>query len=213
MSYRVHPLDCICVACDDERRRISIHPDSCSCDNCTFNRPRHRTRRRRRNPIWKDNERARKFWEACVIQELCSGDIAQTVRSADTALEAWRERWQDAPAEPLKNYGEVGGTLHSPEDPMRPYPGCNCIACEDGRRAAGAPYTTDGVNYTVPGHPLKGLDDYRPPVQPPAPLDPVSAHRFIPVTDNRYCGECGGGKLHVIHFPQHGITLKENLIK
>jgi hypothetical protein len=34
------------------------------------------------------------------------------------------------------------------------------------------------------------------------PINLMEDHRFIPVTGNRYCGECGGGKLHPIHPPE-----------
>ncbi len=122
---------------------MTPHPDSCSCGDCIATRAteqvtriRGRKTRRRRNPIWKDNERARRFWEACVIQELCRDDVPDTIQKADTALVAWRERWEVT------------------------------------------------------------IDDYAPPYPPETTYPP---HRFILVTDNRYCGECGGGKLHPIH--------------
>ncbi len=158
------------------------HPDSCTCVHCVDarqqwpqapHRRRHRIRRRR-NPNWKDDYRARKFWEACIIAELCRDDVSDTVQRADTALVAWRERWEKVP-----EAGPIVSPFTSDGNPGPDY----CPPEEEG------------------GNAHARLQDYFQDHTPPAidPGGPAAEHRFIPVTDNRYCGGCGGGKLHPIH--------------
>lgn len=59
-----------------------------------------------------------------------------------------------------------------------------------------SPFTSDG-NPAEAHSPDEGGDDYAPPV--PGWHRGIP-HRMFPVSGNRYCGECGGGKLHKIHI-------------
>jgi len=104
------------------------HPESCSCDDCVRMRREDRPRflkRRTRRRVHGDYE-ARKFWETCVIagiaaardphRPLCASlDI---VTEADSALVAWRERWEKPAEVHSPDYvppEEEGGNDHQTE--------------------------------------------------------------------------------------------------
>ncbi len=176
-----------------DRNRFPIpHPDSCSCDNCTFNRPRHRTRRRRHKSL--DDYQARKFWEYCVIARFANVNYRNgAVENADAALVAWRERWEGVP-----EAGPCVSPFTSDKNPEVHSPDYCSPEDEGGNFGVPARFRSD-----VPTMTQEEFGDYAPPLQATGAMcEPVSPHRFIPVTDSRYCGECGGGKLHEIHYPE-----------
>lgn len=142
---------------------------------------RSNPRRRARRRVHGDYQ-ARKFWEACVIAALAEGQAGPILR-ADAALVAWRERW-DEPAEPGKCW-----TCGSPLDySLNRVLQDQCYRCARPERVpeagpAVSPFTSDLA-------PIVSKVGWPPP------------HRFVPVTGNRYCGECAAGKFHQIHIQE-----------
>jgi hypothetical protein len=122
-----------------------------------------------------------RFWEMCVHVALQTEGARQAIENADRALEAWRERWDKAPAapEPAETHrfepvdGVFGEILHT------------------GNAAAGRKWSEEARGAVF-------SKAYQPPVFGLS----TSPHAFKPVEGNRYCGDCGAGRLHAIHTPE-----------
>ncbi len=208
-----HPESCSCINCEVEREETRAkswkgwtcpychcanHLDLAICSNCQHGRIRYR-RRRRRNPTWRNDHYARKFWELCMFSMLraetpINYPQGYAARNADAALVAWRERWE-RPADP-EHFGvparfrwENSGT-----DPEVPEADHTVFPFTSDRN----PEEEGGNDYAAP---IAGNGPAILALQNLAAGKPTT-HRFVPVTGNRYCGECGGGKLHEIHFPE-----------
>ena len=164
-------------------------PDSQPADD---DQPRYRARRRRTRHYGEIIQR--RFWETCIHVALQTEGARQAIENADRALEAWRERWdKPAPAEPeprpviplppgfiaTPNFREW---TDAEKRELRKY-----LKLDDSPEESAAQAKRSGAG-----------NDFTGPIDP----DRTRPHPFKPVEGNRYCGDCGAGRLHSIHTPE-----------